>query len=158
MKFTSKGSKCLLLAGAIVGACALSGCAKKNSAPTVRYLNFKPEVASVYQELAASYEKGCVLFAEAFQLKTLFGYRCAVEVLQIAREANYLDAEEKCVDCEKQIREIQSEAYRHATRLWDTAKKKKERCSVGPPTLANASFLFSEVYNKKVGEAGFEPT
>ena len=36
--------------------------------------------------------------------------------------------------------------------------KKKELRSVGLPTLMNASFLFSEVYNKQVGEAGFEPT
>lgn len=36
--------------------------------------------------------------------------------------------------------------------------QKKELHSVGLPTLTNASFLFSEVYNKEVGEAGFEPT
>jgi hypothetical protein len=37
-------------------------------------------------------------------------------------------------------------------------KKKKELRSVGLPTLTNASFLFSEVYNKKIGVAGFELT
>lgn len=33
------------------------GCSAKKSGPTVRYLNFKPEVASVYQDLAAAYER-----------------------------------------------------------------------------------------------------
>jgi hypothetical protein len=36
--------------------------------------------------------------------------------------------------------------------------KERELRSVGLPTLTNASFLFSEVYSKKVGEAGFELT
>jgi hypothetical protein len=39
-----------------------------------------------------------------------------------------------------------------------SSKKKKELRSVGLPTLTNASFLFSEVYNKKMGVAGFELT
>ncbi len=41
-----------------VAAVTLSSCggAKKNTVGTVRYLNFKPEVASVYEELAAKYE------------------------------------------------------------------------------------------------------
>ncbi len=45
----------------LIGVCALLACASALfAAPkkgTVRYLNFKPEVASVYQELAAVYEK-----------------------------------------------------------------------------------------------------
>ena len=43
-------STCALLAAAMT----LSAAAKKG---TVRYLNFKPEVAAVYEELAAAYEK-----------------------------------------------------------------------------------------------------
>lgn len=41
--------------------------------------------------------------------------------------------------------------------LNEHGKKKKELRSVGPPA-ASAYFLFYEVYNKQVGEAGFEPT
>ena len=43
-------STCAMLAAAM----SLSAAAKKG---TVRYLNFKPEVAAVYEELAAAYEK-----------------------------------------------------------------------------------------------------
>lgn len=35
----------------------LSGCGKKETQTTVRYLNFKPEIAHKYQELAAAYEQ-----------------------------------------------------------------------------------------------------
>jgi len=42
---------------AAAAACLFASCGKKESAPTVRFLNFKPEVAEVYQELAAAYEK-----------------------------------------------------------------------------------------------------
>jgi len=38
-------------------ACASAFCAKAPKKGTVRYLNFKPEVTSVYEELAAAYEK-----------------------------------------------------------------------------------------------------
>lgn len=45
----------------IIGICAMlvlvTSCSKKSESGTVRYLNFKPEVASIYQELAAEYEK-----------------------------------------------------------------------------------------------------
>ena len=45
-----------VLAGALTALCFMS-CAKKDSGVgQVRYLNFKPEVASVYQELAEAYE------------------------------------------------------------------------------------------------------
>lgn len=37
----------------------------------------------------------------------------------------------------------------------NTCQEKKELCSVNLPALTNASFLFSEVYNKQVEEAGF---
>ena len=35
----------------------LSGCGKRDTQTTVRYLNFKPEIADKYQELAAEYER-----------------------------------------------------------------------------------------------------
>lgn len=45
-----------VLAGAL--ALSLSSCGGKDSSQgTVRYLNFKPEVTEIYQELAAAYEK-----------------------------------------------------------------------------------------------------
>ena len=46
-----------VVAGTLAVSCFMS-CAKKDSGVgQVRYLNFKPEVASIYQELAAAYEK-----------------------------------------------------------------------------------------------------
>lgn len=49
----------LVAAGtALLGATGLlSSCGNKNAKPVVRYLNFKPEVAEIYQQLAAEYEK-----------------------------------------------------------------------------------------------------
>ena len=47
----------LMTAGALAAGLLVSCGGKKAAAPTVRYLNFKPEVAEVYQELAAAYEK-----------------------------------------------------------------------------------------------------
>ena len=46
-------SALLLAAAALV---PLGGCGKKAAPITVRYLNFKPEIASHYEELAAAYE------------------------------------------------------------------------------------------------------
>ncbi len=46
----------LALTGLLTASMFIS-CGSSNSAPTVRYLNFKPEVADVYQELATAYEK-----------------------------------------------------------------------------------------------------
>ena len=48
-----------IAATVLAGAMALSmvSCGGKSSSKgTVRYLNFKPEVAEIYQELAAAYE------------------------------------------------------------------------------------------------------
>ena len=46
-----------VVAGTLAVSCFMS-CAKKDSGVgQVRYLNFKPEVASIYQELADAYEK-----------------------------------------------------------------------------------------------------
>ncbi len=41
----------------VAAACLFASCGSKKTSATVRYLNFKPEVAEVYQELAAAYEK-----------------------------------------------------------------------------------------------------
>lgn len=45
-----------VMAGAMAASCLISCAKKDNSVGEVRYLNFKPEVAEVYQELAAAYE------------------------------------------------------------------------------------------------------
>ena len=42
----------MMLAGGI-----LASCKGKEEAPTVRYLNFKPEVTEQYKQLAEEYEK-----------------------------------------------------------------------------------------------------
>ena len=47
----------LLTAFALSVVCLLSGCGKKDEPLTVRYLNFKPEIADQYKELAAVYEE-----------------------------------------------------------------------------------------------------
>ena len=50
-----------LVSGVLVGAlstlCFMSCTEKDSGVGQVRYLNFKPEVASIYQELADAYEK-----------------------------------------------------------------------------------------------------
>lgn len=46
-----------LLCVAMVAALAACGCAKKPDVLTVRYLNFKPEIADEYEELARVYEQ-----------------------------------------------------------------------------------------------------
>lgn len=42
---------------AVASVLTMASCSKKSEAGTVRYLNFKPEVAGIYQELAEAYEK-----------------------------------------------------------------------------------------------------
>ena len=54
MKKINKVLKVAVLSAA--SAFLLASCGGKKQV-TVRYLNFKPEVANVYQELAAAYEK-----------------------------------------------------------------------------------------------------
>lgn len=44
------------LAALVLALSGLAGCGKKDKAVTLRYLNFKPEIAEAYQELAAAYE------------------------------------------------------------------------------------------------------
>lgn len=46
-----------LLAAFTLTLLTLTGCSKKEEALTVRYLNFKPEIADEYKELAAAYEE-----------------------------------------------------------------------------------------------------
>ena len=49
--------KIILVTCALLVATTSIFAAKKTTKGQVRYLNFKPEVASIYQELAAAYEK-----------------------------------------------------------------------------------------------------
>ncbi len=44
------------LAALVLALSGLAGCGKKDKAVTLRYLNFKPEIAEAYQELAVAYE------------------------------------------------------------------------------------------------------
>lgn len=44
------------LATLVLALSGLAGCGKKDKAITLRYLNFKPEIAEAYQELVAAYE------------------------------------------------------------------------------------------------------
>ena len=57
MKKIKTISKVLLCAAALAGSLAFVSCGKKDTKGEVRYLNFKPEVNDVYQELAEIYEK-----------------------------------------------------------------------------------------------------
>lgn len=57
MKKTLKIVAALVAGGMLLGASLTScGGAKEEAKGSVRYLNFKPEVTAVYQELAAAYE------------------------------------------------------------------------------------------------------
>ncbi len=49
--------KCMCLAMALLLLLGLTGCGSKEEVLTVRYLNFKPEIAEEYQELAKKYEE-----------------------------------------------------------------------------------------------------
>ncbi len=55
MKHTLRRALCILTA--LVMLAALTACGKKNDVTTVRYLNFKPEIAAKYEELARTYEE-----------------------------------------------------------------------------------------------------
>lgn len=55
MKHTVKRLSCALVA--LVMLASLTACGKKNDTLTVRYLNFKPEIAAKYEELARIYEE-----------------------------------------------------------------------------------------------------
>ena len=57
MKFYKKIVSLFCVCALVVSTGALFASCKSNNTLTVRYLNFKPEVASVYQELAKAYEE-----------------------------------------------------------------------------------------------------
>lgn len=55
---TAKRTTALLTSALLFMVCLLSGCSRaKDDTLTVRYLNFKPEIADQYKELAAAYEE-----------------------------------------------------------------------------------------------------
>ena len=49
--------KRILLLAAILSACILTGCETSREKQSIYYLNFKPEVATVWREIAADYEE-----------------------------------------------------------------------------------------------------
>ncbi|MGN1123977.1 MAG: carbohydrate ABC transporter substrate-binding protein, partial [Eubacterium sp.] len=57
MKFLKKIVSLFCVCALVMSTGALLASCKSNNTLTVRYLNFKPEVASVYQELAKAYEE-----------------------------------------------------------------------------------------------------
>ena len=57
MKGRDKMKKIHIAALALIATFALSGCGSKQDEVTVRYLNFKPEVADVWEEIAQIYKE-----------------------------------------------------------------------------------------------------
>lgn len=53
----SANMKRILLLAAILSACILTGCESGREKQSIYYLNFKPEVATVWREIAADYEE-----------------------------------------------------------------------------------------------------
>ncbi|MCR4580260.1 MAG: ABC transporter substrate-binding protein [Treponema sp.] len=102
-------STCALLAAAM----ALNASPKKG---TVRYLNFKPEVASVYEELAAAYEKetGVKVIVETAANNTYestltakMATKQAPTLFQINGPVGYSNWKDYCADLTK------TEIYKH---------------------------------------------
>ena len=106
----------------IAGTCAMLALASSMfAAPkkgTVRYLNFKPEVASIYQELAAEYEKetGVKVIVEtaannAYEstLATKMSTKQAPTLFQINGPRGYANWADYCADLSE------TELYKHLT-------------------------------------------
>ena len=106
----------------IAGTCAMLALASSMSAApkkgTVRYLNFKPEVASIYQELAAEYEKetGVKVIVEtaannAYEstLATKMSTKQAPTLFQINGPRGYANWADYCADLSE------TELYKHLT-------------------------------------------
>ena len=105
----------------IIGTCvmlavAMSLCAAGKKKGTVRYLNFKPEVAAVYEELAAAYEKetGVKVIVETAANNTYestltakMATKQAPTLFQINGPVGYANWKDYCADLSK------TEIYKH---------------------------------------------
>jgi len=100
----------------IMLAAAMTLCAAGKKKGTVRYLNFKPEVASVYEELAAAYEKetGVKVIVETAANNTYestltakMATKQAPTLFQINGPVGYANWKDYCADLSK------TEIYKH---------------------------------------------
>ncbi len=100
----------------IMLAAAMTLCAAGKKKGTVRYLNFKPEVASIYEELAAAYEKetGVKVIVETAANNTYestltakMATKQAPTLFQINGPVGYANWKDYCADLSK------TEIYKH---------------------------------------------
>lgn len=110
-----KMSKVMAAAAAVSSILMLASCGGKKEV-TVRYLNFKPEVANVYQELAAAYEKetGVKVIVETAAnnqyeatLMSKMATKEAPTLFQINGPRGYANWKDYCADLSN------TEIYRH---------------------------------------------
>ena len=110
-----KMSKVMAAAAAVSSILMLASCGGKKEV-TVRYLNFKPEVANVYQELAAAYEKetGVKVIVETAAnnqyeatLMSKMATKDAPTLFQINGPRGYANWKDYCADLSN------TEIYRH---------------------------------------------
>lgn len=105
-----------VLAGALAASVFTSCGEKKDAKGTVRYLNFKPEVTEIYQELAAAYEKetGVKVIVETAAngtyestLTSKMATKEAPTLFQINGPRGYANWKEYCADLSE------TELYKH---------------------------------------------
>ena len=107
-----------MLCVAMLGALTACGCARKSDVLTVRYLNFKPEIAEQYEALAAIYERqtGVKVVVETAAnntyeqtLATKMATDEAPTLFQINGPRGYAAWKEYCADLKD------TELYKHLT-------------------------------------------
>jgi len=142
-----------VVAGTLAVSCFMS-CAKKDSGVgQVRYLNFKPEVASIYQELADAYEKetGVKVIVETAAnnsyestLTSKMATKQAPTLFQINGPRGYANWSSYCADLSN------TELYKHLSdkSLAVTAGKQV----VGIPYVVEG---YGIIYNAKITDAYF---
>lgn len=101
--------KRMRLVGIALGAafCCLCGCGKKEEDVSIRYLNFKPEVADVWEEIAQTYEKETGVHVDVIHapsnsntqtLKAEIAKRETPTLFQISGQSDYKNWNHYCVD------------------------------------------------------------
>ena len=145
--------KRIVIGTCIMLAAAMSLCAAGKKKGTVRYLNFKPEVAAVYEELAAAYEKetGVKVIVETAANNTYestltakMATKQAPTLFQINGPVGYANWKDYCADLTK------TEIYKH---LSDKSLAISDKGKVyGIPYVVEG---YGIIYNKAITDKYF---
>lgn len=138
----------------LIMVCSITGCAQKSKTTTVRFLNFKPEVASVYSEIAKTYkdETGIDLIVDTAANNTYestlaarLGTSEAPTIFQINGPRGYANWSDYCKDLSD------TELYKH---LADKSIAiEKDGAVYGIPYLIEG---YGIIYNEEITDEYFE--